>query len=124
MNCFTQAGLSRRIGPNGWRSFFDTNTTHPHYDLHDLPEENILLDIREGDRLIANARAVAGATESPAIDLVINLRRKPSRSSSAHRKAGRRVGLATLSRLRQSDCGENYLLFNALGLAGTWHAGC
>ncbi len=75
LNQFTQAGLLRRIGPDGSRSFFDTNTTpHPHYYLHG---EDILLDIPEQDLGLANMPEILPGHEVSRVDLIIHLRRRP-----------------------------------------------
>lgn len=74
LNRFTQAGLLRRIGLDGSRSFFDTNTTpHPHYYLHG---EGVLLDIPEADLLLERFPEVLPGHEVSRVDLIIHLRRK------------------------------------------------
>lgn len=75
LNQFTQAGLLRRIGPDGSRSFFDTNTApHPHYYLHG---EDILLDIPQQQLVIENMPEVLPGHEISRVDLIIHLRRRP-----------------------------------------------
>ena len=72
LNQFTQAGLLRRIGPDGSRSFFDTNTTpHPHYYLNG---EDMLLDIPEQDLALVNMPEVLPGHEVSRVDLIIHLR--------------------------------------------------
>jgi Fur family iron response transcriptional regulator len=74
LNQFTQAGLLRRIGPDGSRSFFDTNTTpHPHYYLDG---EDMLLDIPEQDLALTNMPDVLPGHEVSRVDLIIHLRRR------------------------------------------------
>jgi Fur family iron response transcriptional regulator len=75
LNHFLQAGLLRRIGPEGSRtSFFDTNTTaHPHYYLH---AEGILLDIPETDLMLENMPQPLPGHEVSRVDVIIHLRRK------------------------------------------------
>ncbi|HZR73755.1 Fur family transcriptional regulator Irr [Bradyrhizobium sp.] len=74
LNQFTQAGLLRRIGPDGSRSFFDTNTTpHPHYYLDG---EDMLLDIPEQDVALLNMPDVLPGHEVSRVDLIIHLRRR------------------------------------------------
>lgn len=73
LNQFTQAGLLRRIGPDGSRSFFDTNTTvHPHFYLHD---ESILIDIPETLVLEQMPEPLPGH-EISRLDIIIHVRRK------------------------------------------------
>jgi|GEM_PF-461506 len=82
LNQFTQAGLLRRIGPDGSRSFFDTNTSvHPHFYL---VGEDVLIDVPE--RLI-----VAQMPEAPAT-------RYPGSTSSFTSAASQRTSDASLSR--------------------------
>ena len=74
LNQFTQAGLLRRIGPDGSRSFFDTNTTpHPHYYVDG---EDMLLDIPEQDLALTNMPDVLPGHELSRVDLIIHLRRR------------------------------------------------
>jgi Fur family iron response transcriptional regulator len=74
LNQFTQAGLLRRIGPDGSRSFFDTNTSpHPHYYLDG---EDMLLDIPEQDLALVNMPDVLPGHEVSRVDLIIHLRRR------------------------------------------------
>lgn len=75
LNQFTQAGLLRRIGPDGSRSFFDTNTTvHPHFYLHG---EDILIDVPETLVLDQMPEALPGH-EISRLDIIIHIRRKPA----------------------------------------------
>ncbi len=78
LNQFTEAGLLRRIGPDGARSFFDTNTgVHPHFYVEG---EDILIDIPES--LVF--RHVPGALpgyEMSRLDVIVHLRRKPDSSA-------------------------------------------
>lgn len=73
LNQFTQAGLLRRIGPDGSRSFFDTNTTvHPHFYLHG---EDILIDVPETLVLAQMPEPLPGH-EISRLDIIIHIRRK------------------------------------------------
>ena len=73
LNQFTQAGLLRRIGLDGSRSFFDTNTSvHPHFYLEG---EGVLLDIPEDVMLTQMPEALPGHDISR-LDVIIHLRRK------------------------------------------------
>ena len=70
---FTQAGLLRRIGPDGSRSFFDTNTTvHPHFYLHG---EDRLIDVPETLVLEQMPEPLPGH-EISRLDIIIHIRRK------------------------------------------------
>ena len=74
LNQFTQAGLLRRIGPDGSRSFFDTNTSvHPHFYL---VGEDILIDVPERLVLEQMPDALPGH-EITRLDIIIHIRRKP-----------------------------------------------
>ncbi len=74
LNQFTQAGLLRRIGPNGSRSFFDTNTSvHPHFYF---VGEEILIDVPERLVLEQVPDALPGH-EIARLDIIIHIRRKP-----------------------------------------------
>ena len=73
LNQFTQAGLLRRIGPDGSRSFFDTNTTvHPHFYLHG---EDVLIDVPETLLLEQMPEPLPGH-EISRLDIIIHIRRK------------------------------------------------
>lgn len=73
LNQFTQAGLLRRIGPDGSRSFFDTNTTvHPHFYLHG---EDVLIDVPEMLFLEQMPEPLPGH-EISRLDIIIHIRRK------------------------------------------------
>jgi Fur family iron response transcriptional regulator len=75
LNQFTQAGLLRRIGPDGSRSFFDTNTSvHPHFYL---VGEDILIDVPEALQLEQMPDALPGH-EISRLDIIIHIRRKAS----------------------------------------------
>lgn len=75
LNHFTQAGLLRRIGPDGSRSFFDTNTTvHPHFYLHG---EDMLIDVPETLVLDQLPDPLPGH-EISRLDIIIHIRRKPA----------------------------------------------
>jgi len=75
LNQFTQAGLLRRIGPDGSRSFFDTNTTvHPHFYLHG---EDVLVDVPETLLLEQMPEPLPGH-EISRLDIIIHIRRKPA----------------------------------------------
>ncbi|AWL98748.2 iron response transcriptional regulator IrrA [Bradyrhizobium amphicarpaeae] len=73
LNQFTQAGLLRRIGPDGSRSFFDTNTSvHPHFYFDG---EDILIDVPETLLLDQMPEALPGHVISR-LDIIIHIRRK------------------------------------------------
>jgi len=73
LNQFTQAGLLRRIGPDGSKSFFDTNTSvHPHFYL---VGEDILIDVPEALVLEQMPNALPGH-EISRLDIIIHIRRK------------------------------------------------
>ncbi|MBJ7403771.1 MAG: transcriptional repressor [Bradyrhizobium sp.] len=75
LNQFTQAGLLRRIGLDGSRSFFDTNTTvHPHFYLHG---EDVLIDVPETLALAQVPEPLPGH-EISRLDIIIHIRRKAS----------------------------------------------
>jgi len=75
LNQFTQAGLLRRIGPDGSRSFFDTNTSvHPHFYL---VGEDILIDVPQTLLLERMPDALPGH-EISRLDIIIHIRRKPA----------------------------------------------
>ncbi len=75
LNQFTQAGLLRRIGPDGSRSFFDTNTTvHPHFYLDG---EDTLIDVPEALVLDQMPEALPGH-EISRLDIIIHIRRRPA----------------------------------------------
>lgn len=75
LNQFTRAGLLRRIGPDGSRSFFDTNTSvHPHFYLDG---EDILIDVPETLVLDQMPEALPGH-EISRLDIIIHIRRKPA----------------------------------------------
>lgn len=74
LNQFTQAGLLRRIGPDGSKSFFDTNTSvHPHFYFEG---ENMLIDVPESLALEQMPEALPGH-EISRLDIIIHIRRKP-----------------------------------------------
>ena len=76
LNQFTDAGLLRRIGLDGSRSFFDTNTTvHPHFYLDD---EGILIDVPEGGIALESMPEALPGHELSRVDVIIHLRRKPA----------------------------------------------
>jgi len=73
LNQFTQAGLLRRIGPDGSRSFFDTNTSvHPHFYL---VGEDVLMDVPERLMMAQIPEALPGH-EISRLDIIIHIRRK------------------------------------------------
>ena len=75
LNQFTQAALLRRIGPDGSKSFFDTNTSvHPHFYL---VGEDILIDVPEALQLEQMPEALPGH-EISRLDIIIHIRRKAS----------------------------------------------
>lgn len=76
LNQFTQAGLLRRIGPDGSKSFFDTNTSvHPHFYLEG---EGILMDVPEEIVLEQMPEALPGH-EVSRLDIIIHIRRTGER---------------------------------------------
>ncbi len=75
LNQFTQAGLLRRIGPDGSRSFFDTNTSvHPHFYL---VGEDVLMDVPERLMMAQMPEALPGH-EISRLDIIIHIRRRPA----------------------------------------------
>jgi Fur family iron response transcriptional regulator len=75
LNQFTQAGLLRRIGPDGSKSFFDTNNSvHPHFYLLG---EDMLIDVPETLVLERMPDALPGH-EISRLDIIIHIRRKPA----------------------------------------------
>jgi Fur family iron response transcriptional regulator len=80
LNQFTQAGLLRRIGPDGSRCFFDTDTSvHPHFYLEG---EDILIDVPEHLAVEQIPTPLPGH-EISRLDIVIRIRRKTRSSSDA-----------------------------------------
>jgi Fur family iron response transcriptional regulator len=76
LNQFTEAGLLRRIGPDGSRTFFDTNTTvHPHFYVDD---EGILIDVPEPGVAFESMPQALPGHELSRVDVIIHLRRKPN----------------------------------------------
>jgi Fur family transcriptional regulator, iron response regulator len=76
LNQFTQAGLLRRIGPDGSRSFFDTDTSvHPHFFVDG---EDILFDVPEPSVLLERVPAPLPGHEISRVDVIVHLRRKRS----------------------------------------------
>lgn len=74
LNQFTQAGLLRRIGPDGSRSFFDTNTSvHPHFYL---VGEDVLIDVPE--TLLEQMPDALPGHEISRLDIIIHIRRRPA----------------------------------------------
>ena len=83
LNQFTQAGLLRRIGPDGSRCFFDTNTSvHPHFYVEG---EGVLIDAPANLTVKRMPDALPGH-EISRLDIVIRIRRK---AATAGRRAGR-----------------------------------
>jgi len=73
LNQFTQAGLLRRVGPDGARCFFDTDTSaHPHFYLEG---EDMLIDVPEHLTVKRMPEALPGH-EISRLDIVIRIRRK------------------------------------------------
>jgi Fur family iron response transcriptional regulator len=73
LNQFTQAGLLRRVGPDGSRCFFDTDTSaHPHFYLEG---EDTLIDVPERLTVKRMPSALPGH-EISRLDIVIRIRRK------------------------------------------------
>jgi Fur family iron response transcriptional regulator len=80
LNQFTQAGLLRRIGPDGSRCFYDTDTSaHPHFYLEG---EDILLDV-PGELAVERMPAPLPGHEVARLDIVIRIRRKAERRQRA-----------------------------------------
>ena len=80
LNQFTQAGLLRRIGPDGSRCFFDTDTSvHPHFYLEG---EDILIDVPE-HLAVEKIPAPLPGHEISRLDIVIRIRRKAGSSPVA-----------------------------------------
>jgi Fur family iron response transcriptional regulator len=76
LNQFTCAGLLRRVGVDGSKSFFDTNpTAHHHFFVDD---ENRLLDIPGPGAVIENLPEPLPGHEISRVDIVVHLRRKQS----------------------------------------------
>jgi Fur family iron response transcriptional regulator len=74
LNQFTQVGLLRRIGPDGSKSFFDTNTkVHPHFYVEG---EDLLMDIPHGLVFEHVPEALPGH-EISRLDVIVHLRRRP-----------------------------------------------
>ncbi|MBV5269304.1 MAG: transcriptional repressor [Afipia sp.] len=74
LNQFTCAGLLRRVGVDGSKSFFDTNPTAHHHFFVD--QEDRLLDIPGPGAVIANLPEPLPGHEISRIDIVVHLRRK------------------------------------------------
>jgi Fur family iron response transcriptional regulator len=73
LNQFTLAGLLRRIGPDGSRCFYDTDTSvHPHFYLEG---EDRLIDV-PGHLAVAQMPDPLPGHEISRLDIVIRLRRK------------------------------------------------
>jgi Fur family iron response transcriptional regulator len=73
LNHFTDAGLLRRIGPDGSRCFFDTDTSvHPHFYLEG---EDRLIDVPE-QLAVARMPDILPDHELSRLDIVIRIRRK------------------------------------------------
>ena len=73
LNQFTQAGLLRRVGPDGSRCFFDTDTSvHPHFYLEG---EDILIDVPENLVVKQMPEALPGH-EISRLDIIVRIRRK------------------------------------------------
>lgn len=76
LNQLTQAGLLRRIGPDGSRCFFDTNTSvHPHFYIEG---EDRLVDVPELLAVKTMPQPLPGH-EVSRLDIVIRIRRKAAR---------------------------------------------
>ncbi|CAN5372860.1 Fur family transcriptional regulator [soil metagenome] len=74
LNQFTCAGLLRRVGVDGSKSFFDTNPTAHHHFFVD--GEDRLLDIPGPDTVIENLPEPLPGHEISRVDIVVHLRRK------------------------------------------------
>lgn len=81
LNQFTQAALLRRIGPDGSRCFYDTDTSiHPHFYLEG---EDRLIDVPE-QLAVAEMPDPLPGHEVARLDIVIRIRRK----AEVERRAG------------------------------------
>ncbi len=74
LNQFTCAGLLRRVGVDGSKSFFDTNPTAHHHFFVD--GEDRLLDIPGPEAVIENMPEPLPGHEVSRVDIVVHLRRK------------------------------------------------
>ena len=73
LNQLTEAGLLRRIGPDGSRCFFDTDTdVHPHFYIE---SEDRLIDVPEQLAVKVMPKPLPGH-EVARLDIVIRIRRK------------------------------------------------
>ena len=74
LNQLTDAGLLRRIGVDGSKSYFDTNpTTHHHFFVD---REDRLLDVPEPGVLIDKLPQPLPGYEISRVDVMVHLRRK------------------------------------------------
>lgn len=72
LNQFTKAGLLRRIGVDGSKSFFDTNLRrHNHFFIQ---REDVLLDIPSTEILLNKLPDVPEGFEIAHVDVVVRLR--------------------------------------------------
>jgi Fur family transcriptional regulator, iron response regulator len=74
LNVFTDAGLLRRIGIDGSKSFFDTNPAGHHHFFVD--SEDRLLDVPEPGVEIDQLPQPLPGYEISRVDVVVHLRRK------------------------------------------------
>jgi Fur family transcriptional regulator, iron response regulator len=74
LNQFTEAGLLRRIGVDGSKSFFDTNPTTHHHFFVDY--EDRLLDVPKPGVEIETLPQPLPGYEISRVDIIVHLRRK------------------------------------------------
>lgn len=75
LNQFTEAGLLRRIGVDGSRSFFDTNPSEHHHFF--LESEEMLVDIPDTDAILEQLPAIPDGYCVTHVAVVVRLRRLP-----------------------------------------------
>ncbi|HLH97757.1 MAG TPA: Fur family transcriptional regulator [Xanthobacteraceae bacterium] len=71
---FTDAGLLRQVAVDGFKSYFDTNSSQHHHFF--VEGENTLLDIPDGDMFEGRTPTPPEGYEIARIDVVVRLRRK------------------------------------------------
>jgi Fur family transcriptional regulator, iron response regulator len=71
---FTDAGLLRQVAVDGFKSWFDTNSSQHHHFF--VEGENTLLDIPDGDMFEGRTPTPPEGYEIARIDVVVRLRRK------------------------------------------------
>lgn len=74
LNQFTRAGLSRRVGLDASRAFYDTDASvHPHFYL---PDEGVLIDVPDPDIVLGSMPQILAGHELSRVDIIIHLRRQ------------------------------------------------